>query len=94
MGMMMINRPRVENMAGLRRKIRTGPSSTGTSNAVKRCAYAACGRKFAGEGKQMYCSYGCWLASKRVTTLDDAPEWRCGRFAELDRLIELEDRNV
>jgi len=90
----MIDRPRVESMSGLRTKTRTdGKWSSGHSNVTKHCAYAACNREMACEGKQTYCSYDCRLAAKRVTPIEDAPEWRCERFAELDRLIEMEDRN-
>ena len=82
-------------MSGLRTKTRTdGKWSTGHSSVTKHCAYAACNRDMACEGKQTYCSYNCWLAAKRVTPIEAAREWRCERFRELDRLIEMEDRNA
>ena len=81
-------------MTGLRTKTRTdGKWSSDHSTVTKRCAYAACNREMACEGKQTYCSYDCWLAAKRVTPIATSPEWRCERFVELDRLIEMEDRN-
>jgi len=88
----MIDRPRVESMSGLRAKTRTdGKWSSGHSIVTKRCAYAACNREFQAEGKQIYCSYVCSLAAKRVTPLEVAREWRCERFGELDRLIAAEE---
>ena len=91
----MIDRPRVESMTGLRAKTRTdGKWSSGHSTVTKRCAYAACNREFQAEGKQVYCSYACWLAARRVTPLEVAPEWRSRRFAELDRLIAAEQRGL
>lgn len=91
----MINRPRVESMTDLRAKTRrNGRWATGHSGPVNRvCAIETCRRSFLGTGKSLYCSYACWLAAKRVTPIACAPEWRCGRFAELDRLIEMERRN-
>ena len=89
----MIDRPRTDSMSGLYSK-RPNRYTTGKMPlTTHRCAIASCGKEFLGRGKALYCSYACWLAAKRITPLEDAPEWRCERFAELDRLIELEDRN-
>ena len=90
----MIDRPRVESMSGLRAKTRlNGRWATGHSGPVNRvCAIASCGREFIGGSRALYCSYACWLAAKRVTATQAAPEWRCERFVELDRLIEMEDQ--
>ena len=91
----MINRPRVHSMTGLRTKTRTdGKWSTGRSSVAKRCAYAACNREMVCEGKQTYCSYACLSATRRVAPIATAPEWRCERFVELDRLIEMGERNA
>ena len=87
----MTDRPRVGSMTGLHVKTRlNGRWSTGSPKRTGRiCAIASCGREFTGVGRALYCSYACWLAAKRVTATQAAPEWRCERFRELDRLIEM-----
>jgi len=90
----MIDRPRVDSMAGLQQKTTKRYTTGKTPNTGRVCAIASCGRKFYGNRTVLYCSPECKLASLRTRPEPCvSPEWRDPQiFKELDWEIRMEER--